>query len=392
MLPEEKARVKIDKQLNNAGWDIVDRKDYLPNYAMAVKEALMQGGKESDYLLFVDNKAIGVVEAKKESDSLGPKVASQAEHYAKTPQNWYGLWFQGLIPLVYLANGNKIYFKNMLTDSDGDYVELGEMHSPKKMLQLIGKKSEYGALPRIEKRGLRDCQYDAEVNLEKSLKQGKKKALAVLATGSGKTYLACLASYRLLNYTSTKRVLFLVDRNNLARQTETEFSLFDRTENQQPMSSLYQINRLKNKDDRYRREVVMGLMQGFFFELCNIFNNYAPDASAVVKSKSRKEYIFERFYESLVQSYQSERSVKFYADQLCLTPKHLSGVVKEVSGKTVGEWIDELVILEAKALLSSSSMNIQEIADRLNFANQSFFGKYFKHYTGMSPKEYRKSR
>lgn len=55
MLPEEKARVKIDKQLNNAGWDIVDRKDYLPNYAMAVKEALMQGGKESDYLLFVDN-------------------------------------------------------------------------------------------------------------------------------------------------------------------------------------------------------------------------------------------------------------------------------------------------------------------------------------------------
>ena len=88
----------------------------------------------------------------------------------------------------------------------------------------------------------------------------------------------------------------------------------------------------------------------------------------------------------------SERSVKFYADQLCLTPKHLSGVVKEVSGKTVGEWIDELVILEAKALLNSSSMNIQEIADRLNFANQSFFGKYFKHYTGMSPKEYRKSR
>lgn len=263
MLPEEKARVKIDKQLNNAGWDIVDRQDYIPNYALGVKEALMQGGKESDYLLFVDNKAIAVVEAKKESDSLGPKVASQVEHYAKTPQNWYGLWFQELIPLVYLANGNKIYFKNMLTDPDGDYVELGEMHSPKKMLQLIGKKSEYGALPRIDKKGLRDCQYDAEVNLEKSLKQGKKKALAVLATGSGKTYLACLASYRLLNYTSTKRVLFLVDRNNLARQTETEFSLFDRTENQQPMSSLYQINRLKNKDG-IGGDIVISTIQKLF--------------------------------------------------------------------------------------------------------------------------------
>ena len=150
--------------------------------------------------------------------------------------------------------------------------------------------------------------------------------------------------------------------------------------------------RLKNKEALYRKEVVMGLMQGFFFELCNIFTNHAPANATTMKNKSRKEYIFERFYESLVESYQSERSVKFYADQLCLTPKHLSGVVKEVSGKTVGEWIDELVILEAKALLNSSSMNIQEIADRLNFANQSFFGKYFKHYTGMSPKEYRKSR
>lgn len=174
-----------------------------------------------------------------------------------------------------------------------------------------------------------------------------------------------------------------------------DYPCFDLNLHEQEMIKEYHAfirKRLRNKEDMYRREVVMGLMQGFFFELYNIFNSYAPDSSAVVKSKSRKEYIFERFYESLIQSYQSERSVKFYADQLCLTPKHLSGVVKEISGKTVGEWIDELVILEAKALLNSSSMNIQEIADRLNFANQSFFGKYFKHYTGMSPKEYRKSR
>lgn len=174
-----------------------------------------------------------------------------------------------------------------------------------------------------------------------------------------------------------------------------DYPCFDLTPHEQDIIREYYSfirKRLKNKEDLYRREVVIGLMQGFFFELCNIFNSHAPTAAATVKNKSRKEYIFERFYKSLIESYQSERSVKFYADQLCLTPKHLSGVVKEVSGKTVGEWIDELVILEAKALLNSSSMNIQEIADRLNFANQSFFGKYFKHYTGMSPKEYRKSR
>ena len=263
MLPEEKARVKIDKQLMNAGWDIVSRQDYIPNTPLAVKESPMRGGKESDYLLFVDNKAIAVVEAKKETNHLRTGVAKQAENYAVTPQSWYGLWFQGPIPLVYLANGNKIYYKNMLTDPNGTYKKISEMHSPKKMLQLIGKQSEYGALPRIEKRGLRDCQYDAEINLEKSMKQGQKRWLAILATGSGKTYLACLATYRLLNYTSMNRVLFLVDRNNLARQTETEFILFDRTEENQPMSELYRINRLKQKED-INGDIVISTIQKLF--------------------------------------------------------------------------------------------------------------------------------
>lgn len=262
MLPEEKARIKIDKQLTDAGWDIVARDEYIPFNASAVKEALMQGNKESDYLLFVDDKAIAVVEAKAEYNSLGDIVAQQAEWYSKNPQGWVGLWFPNQIPFVYLANGNKIYFKNML-ESDSEYVELSEMHSPKKMLQMLGKKSEYGALPRIEKKGLRDCQYDAEVKLEASLKAGRKKALAILATGSGKTYLACLASYRLLNYTPTKRVLFLVDRNNLARQTETEFSLFDRTEKQKPMNELYQINRL-TKPENIQGDIIISTIQKLF--------------------------------------------------------------------------------------------------------------------------------
>ena len=262
MLPEELARVKIDKQLNNAGWDIISRNEYLPNSTVAVKEALMKGNTESDYLLFVDGKAIAVVEAKKESNKLGEEVAAQAEFYSANPQDWYALWMDGMIPLVYLANGNKIYFKNMLMP-DSDYEELSAMHSPKKMLQIIGKSSEYGALPRIEKKGLRDCQYNAEVALEASLKAGKKKALAILATGSGKTYLACLASYRMLNYTPAKRVLFLVDRNNLARQTESEFSLFDRTENGHALSALYQINRLRKPED-INGQVVISTIQKLF--------------------------------------------------------------------------------------------------------------------------------
>ena len=88
MLPEERAREKIDKQLTTAGWDIVSRDEYVPQSASAVKEALMLGNTESDYLLFVDDKAIAVVEAKREENPLGEEVQQQAEDYACNPQDW----------------------------------------------------------------------------------------------------------------------------------------------------------------------------------------------------------------------------------------------------------------------------------------------------------------
>ncbi len=90
------------------------RDEYVPNSTSTIKEALMVGNTESDYLLFIDGKAIAVVEAKREDNPLGDEVKAQAEGYATSQQSWYGLWFQKLIPLVYLANGNKMYFKNML--------------------------------------------------------------------------------------------------------------------------------------------------------------------------------------------------------------------------------------------------------------------------------------
>ena len=205
--PEEKARLIIDKQLKNSGWDICDREDYIHGCACAVREALMQGNDESDYLFFIDDKAIAVLEAKREENLLGDDVGEQAENYAYNPQSWYGMW-ESYIPLVYLANGKKILFKNLLA-GDTEYREINRIHSPKEMLRLISGKSEFGALPRIEETGLRECQYNAQVNFEKSLRSGKRKSLAVLATGAGKTYLACLASYRLLNYTPVRRILLI---------------------------------------------------------------------------------------------------------------------------------------------------------------------------------------
>lgn len=146
-------------------------------------------------------------------------------------------------------------------------------------------------------------------------------------------------------------------------------------------------SKVKLKDNPYRKEITQGLLLALFYEIYNIYQGHTVQERT---PKSRKEDLFERFIRHVSESYKEERSVAFYAGKMFLTPKHLSTVVKEVSGKTAGEWIDSLVILEAKAMLKSSEQSIQEIADELHFANQSFFGKYFKHHTGMSPKEYRR--
>lgn len=95
---------------------------------------------------------------------------------------------------------------------------------------------------------------------------------------------------------------------------------------------------------------------------------------------------------NLVQLHHThERSIAFYADKLFISPKYLSHIIKEATGRSAAAWIDEFVILEAKNMLRFSNKNIQQVAYALNFNTQSSFGKYFKHITGMSPTEYQKS-
>jgi len=108
-------------------------------------------------------------------------------------------------------------------------------------------------------------------------------------------------------------------------------------------------------------------------------------------SMSRKEQIFSRFIYYLKNNYTKERKVTFYADKLCLSPKYMSSVIWQVSGKYATEWIDDYVVLESKSLLRNKTMSIKEVCNRMNFPNQSFFAKFFKQHTGMTPREYRMS-
>lgn len=103
-----------------------------------------------------------------------------------------------------------------------------------------------------------------------------------------------------------------------------------------------------------------------------------------------KNILFEKFKEVLVKEFIQQRSVMFYADSLNVTAKYLSEVIKKNSGKTASEWIDDIVILEAKVLLQDKSITINQISTMLHFSNQSVFGKFFKNNTGLSPVAYRK--
>lgn len=121
----------------------------------------------------------------------------------------------------------------------------------------------------------------------------------------------------------------------------------------------------------------------------NLIREQIQEQLSCDTAKSRKELIFAEFTKQLLQHYRKERSVKFYAEQLHITPKYLSALIKDISGRTAAEWIDSYVIIEAKNLLKFSNMNIQEIAYSLNFDTQSFFGKYFKQHTGFSPSQFK---
>lgn len=145
--------------------------------------------------------------------------------------------------------------------------------------------------------------------------------------------------------------------------------------------------KLKAVDSPLKRTKVSNLIQAL---LCEIIEKHYVNKEGVEKPQTRKEEILSKFILEVLQNFRTERSVAFYADRLCVTPKHLSAVAKDITGHTASELIDHYVIMEAKIMLAETALTIQEISNKLNFANQSFFGKYFKHLTGYSPSTFRK--
>lgn len=145
--------------------------------------------------------------------------------------------------------------------------------------------------------------------------------------------------------------------------------------------------KVEQTDYKFTREALNGYMQVLFCNGYQWIMKY-DKSNPETKTENRQEKIFNRFLDLVQTHYKEERSIAFYADKMCLTPKYLSLVIHQVSGRFAGEWIKDYVILEAKALLKSKAYTVQQVSDLLNFSNASFFGKFFKAAVGCSPRKY----
>jgi AraC-like DNA-binding protein len=143
---------------------------------------------------------------------------------------------------------------------------------------------------------------------------------------------------------------------------------------------------LRNQTNPHLDRVLQHVMMAIFYSSEEIRNQLEAESGAYTSADA----ISKEFMRLVKDNFRSERQLQFYADKLCITPRYLSRVVKECTGSSAADWIERYVVLEARALLKSTSMTIQQISDELNFPSQTFFGKYFKRRVGMSPKLYRR--
>ena len=244
--PEAAAREDIDRQLMAAGWLIQDKKDLNlhASRGVAVREMQSHGGP-ADYILFVDGKALGVVEAKKEGTTLSA-VAEQSARYTAA-NHWIPQRWADPLPFTYESTGIETNFRDQ-RDPDSRSRPVVGFHMPEHLLELVQQPATLRArlrqMPALNTAPLRECQIDAVSSLERSLAANRPRALIQMATGSGKTFTAVTLAYRLIKHAGARRILFLVDRGNLGRQTVNEFQQFTTPDDGRKFTDLYNVQML----------------------------------------------------------------------------------------------------------------------------------------------------
>jgi type I restriction enzyme R subunit len=276
--PEQEARVGIDTALEKAGWIIQDRDaaNIRAARGIVVREfQLRQGYGSADYLIFVDGRAVGVIEAKRQGATL-TGVEIQAEKYSVGLHDLVSAPIRPL-PFLYQSTGVETRFTNSLDPAPRSR-EVFHFHRPETLAQWLKAKpleteqsakpstlrSRLRALPPFGQGNLWDAQFKAVRNLEISLRDDRPRALIQMATGSGKTFAAVTASYRLIKHAQAQRVLFLVDRGNLGRQALKEFQQYTTPDDGRKFTELYNVQHLTSNGVDPVSRVVISTIQRLY--------------------------------------------------------------------------------------------------------------------------------
>jgi type I restriction enzyme R subunit len=294
--PEQLARDQIDAQLKVAGWAVQAKNaiNFHEGKGQAVREYVTDSGP-ADYVLFVDGKPVGVIEAKKET--LGQNITmveEQTAEYGAAKLKWVQQTGQPL-PFLYEATGVITRFTDQ-RDPKPRSREIFSFHRPETLREWIAaalslRRRLKDDLPTLDPAGLRDCQIGAITNLEASLAKAKPRALVQMATGSGKTFTAITSIYRLLKHARVKRVLFLVDTRNLGEQAEQEFLAYTPTDDNRSFTSIYATQRLSSSHVPADAQVCISTIQRMYSILQGREMSEGEDETSAAESTAppRKE-------------------------------------------------------------------------------------------------------
>ena len=303
---EQRARVLIDQQLTLAGWSVQDKAD-LNLYAglgVAVREAVMAPGHgRADYLLYVDKKVVGVIEAKPQGTTLAGVEWQSAMYADGLPPDvrLKSLTVDGRLPFVFEASGSETHFTNGY-DPQPRARRVFSFPQPETLARILREaeadpgrptwRAKVRSLPALNEAPLRPAQITAIHGIEQSLAEQRfDRSLVQMATGAGKTYTAVTQAYRLLKHGGFDRILFLVDRNNLSEQTLAEFQNYRTPDDGRRFSELYNVAKLSSAGMLGSTKVVISTIQRVFKALRNEdvpeyddpgLDDFVPDAPVTV--------------------------------------------------------------------------------------------------------------
>jgi type I restriction enzyme R subunit len=271
LLPEEEARVEIDAMLDASGWAVQDYRTMNLRAArgVAVREFPTARGP-ADYLLYVDRKAIGSVEAKKKGSTLRG-VESQGDRYAHgfaeaAAKKGLPSWCEPL-PFHYMSTGAETLFASRL-DPTIRPRDVFSFHRPEALLAWAqadaSTRTKLRTMPALDPAGLRDAQIEAVTGLEASFRDDRQRSLVSMTMGAGKTYVAVSEAYRLIRHAGAKRILFLVDRINLGIQARDEFRAYVTPDDGRKLSELYEVQLLQSNHIDPAAKVVITTIQRLY--------------------------------------------------------------------------------------------------------------------------------